>query len=287
MRNDNNNYEEEPPSYDHAFQSNIDPDNQVYRLGKFRDASFNSFERGEIFVQAFSTQIDTFPKEQAQEIGQRGLVNTIHIDVNIQNNQLFRHPKASPQSHAYAAQQQDIIRFWPGINPNSGPLEDFDTVAIGSHPLLRISEYNGQNKHDSQTMTHHYFEITIQQASADVVMAIGLCTKPYPIFRMPGWNKFSVGYHSDDGHKFCDDATGGQTYGPSWTVGDTVGCLYAPETGCVTFTLNGMIVGEAFSGLTRHHYFPCVGADGPAQIQVNFGIQPFKFNIPNWAGQFV
>ncbi|KAI8638152.1 concanavalin A-like lectin/glucanase domain-containing protein [Parasitella parasitica] len=287
MNNNNNILEEEPPSYNHAIQSNTGPNNEVYRFGKFNDASFDSFERGEMFIQAFSTQIDAFPIIQAQEIGNNGFLNTIQIDTNIQNNQLFKHLKASPQNSAYVVEQQDNVRFWPGINLNHGPLEDFDAVALASHPFLKISEYNGQNKYEHQTMTHHYFEITVQQASPNVVMAIGLCTKPYPIFRMPGWNKFSVGYHSDDGHKFCDDATGGQSYGPSWSVGETVGCLYAPETGSVTFTLNGMTAGQAFSGLMRHNYFPSVGADGPAQIQVNFGRQPFKFNVDNWAGQYI
>lgn len=287
MKNNNNNLEEEPPSYDHAFQSNIDPDNQVHRLGKYHDASFDSFERGEMFVQAFSNQIDAFPIMQAQEVGQRGFLNTIQIDTNIQNNQLFKHIKANPQNPAYVVEQPDNVRFWPAFRPNCGPLEDFDATALASHPYLKIAEYNGQNQYENQTMTQHYFEVTVQQAGPDVVMAIGLCTRPYPIFRMPGWNKFSVGYHSDDGHKFCDDATGGQPFGPSWTVGDTVGCLYSPETGNVTFTLNGIVVGQAFSGLVRHHYFPSIGADGPAQIQVNFGRQPFKYPIENWAGQYI
>ncbi|KAL0140440.1 concanavalin A-like lectin/glucanase domain-containing protein [Mucor lusitanicus] len=256
MKNDN--FEEEPPSYDHAFQSSMNPDSQVYCLGKYHDASFDSFERGEMFIQAFSTQIDAFPIMQAQEVGQRGFLNTIQIDTNIQNNQLFTHIKANPQNPAYVVEQADTVRFWPAIHPNCGPLEDFDATAL---PSTRA-----KNQYENQTMAQHYFEITVQQAGPDVVMAIGLCTRPYPIFRMPGWNKFSVGYHSDDGHKFCDDATGGQPFGPSWTVGDTVG---------------------SFSGLVRHHYFPSIGADGPAQLQVISVDSHFKYPIENWAGQYI
>lgn len=285
MKN-NNDFEEEPPSYDHAFQANMQPDVEVQRYGKFQDASYDSFERGEMFIQAFSSQIDAFPLIQAQEVGQRGLLNCMYIDQNIQYNELFKHPQANPQSPAYIVQQGDRVQIWPAIRPVPGSLEDFDVSVQASHPLLTAAEYNQQNRYQIQ-QTQHYFEVSIEQAGPDVVMAIGLCTRPYPIFRMPGWNKFSVGYHSDDGHKFCDDATGGQPFGPSWTIGDTVGCGYIPETGTVYYTKNGSMLGYAFSSLRRHNYYPSIGADGPATMTFNFGKLPFQFQVEQWAGQFM
>ncbi|KAI8983996.1 concanavalin A-like lectin/glucanase domain-containing protein [Mycotypha africana] len=130
--------------------------------------------------------------------------------------------------------------------------------------------------------------MVVEDKLPQTVLAIGLCTRPYPIFRMPGWNKFSVGFHSDDGHKFCDDATGGQPFGPSWgKKGDVIGCGYSPEYGNVYFTVNGMMVGQAFTGLQRHYYYPSIGADGPATISVNFGQQPFKYKVKNWIGQYI
>ena len=30
-------------------------------------------------------------------------------------------------------------------------------------------------------------------------VAVGLTTKPYPQFRLPGWSKYSIGYFSADG----------------------------------------------------------------------------------------
>jgi hypothetical protein len=280
-----NNFDEEPPSYDHAFQTNIEPENKIYQYGKYQDASLDSYEQGEMFIQAFSTQIDAFPLMQAQQVGRQGFCNTIQIDTLVQNNELFKHPKAHPQHNpAFTAPQPDQIRFWPAQQPR--PLEDFDVTAQGTHPLLTVSEYNPQTQYQIN-VSQHYFEVTVLEAGPDVVMAIGLCTRPYPLFRMPGWNKYSVGYHSDDGHKFCDDATGGQEFGPSWTRGDTVGCGYCPETGNVFYTLNGMLVGHAFSGLQRHYYFPSIGADGPALMQVNFGRHPFKYTLNNWVGQYI
>lgn len=281
MKN-NKDFEEEPPSYDHAFQATVNPNDPVHQFGKFQDASLDSFERGEMFIQAFSSQLDAFPVTEAQQVGQYGLLGCIHIDTSIQDNQLFKHPQGSPAFITF----DDNVQFWPNVMQQRGPLIDFDVTAQASHPFLSLSEYNPQTRYVEQSQ--HYFEITVRQANAEVVMAIGLCTRPYPIFRMPGWNKFSVGYHSDDGHKFCDDATGGQPFGPSWTVGDTVGCGYCPHTGKVFFTKNGTLLADyAFSGLRRHNYFASVGVDGPATISVNFGKLPFLFPVQNWAGQFI
>ncbi|KAI8076444.1 concanavalin A-like lectin/glucanase domain-containing protein [Gilbertella persicaria] len=274
----NQQFDQEPPSYDHAFQTNLDP-GQVYQFGKLHDASIDSYERGEMFIQAFSQQIDTFPALEAQHISQHGFLNTIRIDTETQKNQLFQHPKGKA---AFRLVRPNLIQFWPTID---SPLTDLDVTAQASHPFLTLSEYQSQY---NTAETHHYFEITVENVGhSDVVMAIGLATKPYPIFRMPGWNKFSVGYHSDDGHKFCDDATGGQSYGPSWKIGDTVGCGYCPETGNVFFTLNGQWLGYAFQGLKRHYYFASIGTDGPAQIKVNFGHSPFQYKVDPWAGQFI
>ncbi|KAI7863503.1 concanavalin A-like lectin/glucanase domain-containing protein, partial [Spinellus fusiger] len=113
----------------------------------------------------------------------------------------------------------------------------------------------------------------------EVVLAVGLTTQPYPLFRLPGWNRYSVGYHSDDGHKFCDDATGGQAYGPHWGQGDTVGCGFEPEQGNVFYTLNGHRIDDAYRGLEKHFYFASLGADGPATVRMNFGQTPFLYAI--------
>ncbi|KAI9472152.1 MAG: concanavalin A-like lectin/glucanase domain-containing protein [Benjaminiella poitrasii] len=194
-----------------------------------------------------------------------------------------RHPKeTSPDRPAARVVSDDRLQFWPQTSPEP----DLDLTVQGTHPLLALSEYIP----GSSRLSQHYFEMTVEQVGSDqLVLAIGLCTTPYPVFRMPGWNKFSVAYHSDDGHKFCDDATGGQPFGPGWTTGDTVGCGYCPETGNVFFTLNGCRVGphNAFSALKRHYYYPSFGADGPAQVQLNFGQRPFLYPVENWIGNHV
>ena len=43
-------------------------------------------------------------------------------------------------------------------------------------------------------------------------MHIGTISKPYPDYRLPGWNRLSAGLHLDDMQKFYEDDQGGQTY---------------------------------------------------------------------------
>lgn len=52
----------------------------------------------------------------------------------------------------------------------------------------------------------YYYEITIlSNPNNKTKIAIGLTTKPYPTFRLPGCNSHSVGYHSDEGRKLHNE----------------------------------------------------------------------------------
>jgi hypothetical protein len=127
-----------------------------------------------------------------------------------------------------------------------------------------------------------YFEVTIRHKSPEVVVGVGLATKPYPFWRFPGWNLHSVGYHSDDGCKFWNDDGQGQEYGKSFGIGDTVGCGWLPAEGKVYFTLNGEYLGIAYAEVeTAHFYFPTVAADGNAIVEVNLGRKPFQYSQAN------
>lgn len=132
--------------------------------------------------------------------------------------------------------------------------------------------------HNPEEEILHYFEITLlNKVSKDSTVAIGISTKPYPYFRLPGWNKHSVGYHSDDGRKFWNDEFGGRDYGPEWgKLGDVIGCGYKPKTGEVFFTKNGKFLGMAFAGL-RHIWYPTIGSDGHVKMKINFGDEPFVY----------
>ncbi|KAI8147420.1 concanavalin A-like lectin/glucanase domain-containing protein [Fennellomyces sp. T-0311] len=265
-------FEEEPPSYHHAFQAGLQPDNVVHATGRYQDASVDSFQRGELFIQAFRSQINgPIPPEILGQVRERGLVHVLHWDQATHGNALFKHPLASSRQEPFRITSNNTVQFWPGLRRRGDT--DWDITVQASHPYLM--DYGNGMQH-----ALHYFEVTVEVATSDVVVAIGLTTRPYPLFRMPGWNKHSVGYMSDDGRTFFDDPTGGQDYGPTWKQGDTVGCGYSPTQGTVYFTKNGHNLGVAYASMAPLNYYASIAADGAATVSVNFGTRPFRYYPP-------
>lgn len=67
--------------------------------------------------------------------------------------------------------------------------------------------------------------------------------------------------------------------------GDVVGVGYRPRTGTVFFTRNGKRLEDVAHGLKSQNFFPTVGANGPANVHINFGQMGFVFieaNVKKW-----
>ena len=115
-------------------------------------------------------------------------------------------------------------------------------------------------------------------------VAVGLTTKPYPSFRLPGLCRYSVGYHSngDKSHNWPFTAI---SCGLALKEGDVLGVGYRPRTGTVFFTKNGRKMEDAYVEFNNYNLFPTVGADGPCSTHVNFGQSGFVFieaNVKKW-----
>ncbi|CAB4423900.1 unnamed protein product, partial [Rhizophagus irregularis] len=76
----------------------------------------------------------------------------------------------------------------------------------------------------------NYFEITIlEKEDPNTNIAIGVATKPFPCYRLPGHTEYSIGYHSNDGQVYQNSMYNGWEYGPSWNnIHTTIGCGYKP-----------------------------------------------------------
>lgn len=123
----------------------------------------------------------------------------------------------------------------------------------------------------------YYWEAKMFTKPESTGVAVGLATKPYPSFRLPGWSKYSVGFFSQDGFKCHNYPFAAQSYGPAYVQGDVIGVGYRPRTGTAFFTRNGKKLEDAFVGLHRYNLFPTIGADGPAEVHVNLGQAGFVF----------
>lgn len=126
-------------------------------------------------------------------------------------------------------------------------------------------------------------------------VALGFFAPPYPPFRLPGWQRGSLGVHSDDGRRYIGNTDGGVDFTAPFKVGETLGLgitfalAQYSQTGPnieaeVFFTRDGRKAGgwslvretdavaESIVGLMgENDLFPSIGVFGPVEVEVNFG----------------
>ena len=73
-----------------------------------------------------------------------------------------------------------------------------------------------------------YYEVRIigmgrSGRSDESSLALGFCAQPYPTWRLPGWERGSLGVHGDDGRRFVSDDQGGKDFTRPFRAGQTVG----------------------------------------------------------------
>ncbi|KAI8096988.1 concanavalin A-like lectin/glucanase domain-containing protein [Halteromyces radiatus] len=130
----------------------------------------------------------------------------------------------------------------------------------------------------------YYWEAKMFEKPDTTTVSVGVATKPYPSWRLPGWNRYSVGYFSDNGCKYFSSPFNGKPYGLTFNHGDVIGVGYRHRTGTLFFTRNGRKLEDAYTGL-RWNLFPTIGANGPCQVHVNLGQMGFVFveaNVKKW-----
>ncbi|XP_078434357.1 ran-binding protein M homolog isoform X1 [Wolffia australiana] len=169
----------------------------------------------------------------------------------------------------------------------------------------------------------YYFEMTVDHAGAKGLLAIGFTPPGVKMCRQPGsvalhreraselehstvfqffcfrlrqlehptvfqffclefWEENSCGYRGDDGMIYRGQETG-ESFGPTFAAGDTVGAgiNYAAQE--FFFTKNGHLVG-AVAKNAKGPLFPTVAVHSQnEQVTVNFGKHPFLFNIEAYA----
>ncbi|KAK9422160.1 hypothetical protein SUNI508_05168 [Seiridium unicorne] len=130
----------------------------------------------------------------------------------------------------------------------------------------------------------YYWEAKVYDKPESTLLSIGMATKPYPLFRLPGYHKYSVAYTST-GHRRFNQPFNPASYGPPIVQGDVIGIGYRPRTGTIFFTRNGKKLEDVAHGLKTPNFFPSIGANGPCIVHVNFGQAGFVFieaNVKKW-----
>ncbi|KAI9759292.1 MAG: hypothetical protein M4579_002421 [Chaenotheca gracillima] len=75
-----------------------------------------------------------------------------------------------------------------------------------------------------------YFEVQIvsigragKRGAEEASFSLGYFAAPYPTWRQPGWERGSLGVHSDDGRRYVNDSYGGKDFTSSFRAGERVG----------------------------------------------------------------
>ncbi|PFH54698.1 hypothetical protein AMATHDRAFT_134637 [Amanita thiersii Skay4041] len=126
----------------------------------------------------------------------------------------------------------------------------------------------------------YYYEIEILSKGQKGHISVGLFAgRDVKLNRLPGCEMNSWGYHSDSGCSFAAEKNG-TPYGPTY-VGDIIGCGIDFTSHKAFFTKNGTLLGNAFEGIGKDiELYPSVGLQHNGElIRVNFGHEPFKFDI--------
>lgn len=129
----------------------------------------------------------------------------------------------------------------------------------------------------------YYWETKIYDMDPGTRIAVGLTTKPYPGFRLPGMHRYSVSYESTGIYRL-NQPFSGINYGREWHRGDVIGVGFRTRSGTVFFTHNGRKLDDVAHGM-RVNLFPTVGTLGHANLYVNLGQDGFVFiqaNVKEW-----
>lgn len=131
----------------------------------------------------------------------------------------------------------------------------------------------------------YYFEMSVRNAGAKGQVAIGFTQEGFKLRRQPGWEANSYGYHGDDGFLYRGHGKG-ESFGPTFTTGDTVGggINYASQE--FFFTKNGVVVGNPLYKDVKGPLFPTIAVHSENEkVTVNFGKDPFVFDLKAYEQQ--
>ncbi|RPB13677.1 hypothetical protein P167DRAFT_469817, partial [Morchella conica CCBAS932] len=96
-----------------------------------------------------------------------------------------------------------------------------DACLTSAAPLFAAGYHHPANTRRGRVFGYEVMVLGLPSEAA--LVAVGFAAKPYPAFRLPGWHRGSLGVHSDDGRRYCNDDHGGKDFGPPFRAGERIG----------------------------------------------------------------
>lgn len=232
--------------------------------------------------------------------------NQVYLELNSDEQELyfqsrdyiFNNPPISGElslSQKLMIQEQGILAF---TFMKDAMLTNNDLIIVNK------TELNFFKSFECNAMTNlpipmanevYYFEAKIYlKPASETIISVGLSTKPYPWFRLPGRHPNLVVYDLD-GHRRHNQPFPiiSEAPFPALIEGDVVGIGYRVRLGTVFFTRNGKKVKEQklgghirnFKPGSQAQLFPIIGANDMCSVHVNLGQMGFVFieaNVKKW-----
>lgn len=150
-----------------------------------------------------------------------------------------------------------------------------DTCLFSALPLYAAGYHHPLNTATAKSI---YFELLVEHMPADSAITLGFAAVPYPGFRLPGWNRGSLGVHGDDGRRYVNDSFGGRDFVSPFKDGERVGIgmTWSTNQGVeVWFTregkrVDGWRLDEPRDGEEEND--PMAGLDGWCDVYAAVGI---------------
>jgi SPRY domain len=103
----------------------------------------------------------------------------------------------------------------------------------------------------------HKYTVTVNSSR---YMTIKIGYAPSKLFDVDDSNFTTCGwyFHSIDGCRYSQNATGGRAYSSGCKVGDTITCIYNASTSEISFEKNGVSLGVAFTNVNGEDIAPAV-----------------------------
>ncbi|XP_040263377.1 E3 ubiquitin-protein ligase RNF123 [Bufo bufo] len=120
--------------------------------------------------------------------------------------------------------------------------------------------------------------------SSQGLMQIGWCTLSCRFNQEEGVGDTPDSY-AYDGNRVRKWNVTTTNYGKSWAAGDIVSCLIDLDEGSISFCLNGVSLGTAFSDLSRGAgmaYFPAISLSFKESVAFNFGSRPLRYPVDGY-----
>ncbi|XP_063797519.1 E3 ubiquitin-protein ligase RNF123 [Pseudophryne corroboree] len=117
--------------------------------------------------------------------------------------------------------------------------------------------------------------------SSQGLMQIGWCTLSCRFNQEEGVGDTPDSY-AYDGNRVRKWNVTTTNYGKSWAAGDIVSCLIDLDEGSISFCLNGVSLGTAFSDISRGSgmaYFPAISLSFKESVAFNFGSRPLRYPV--------